>query len=190
MNDRIKLILIVFVTALVLVGSSFLYHSLKKENIAPTPDEIQIPNGETGSPDGKFFSDFTVSDEDGNEVKLSQFIGKPIVLNFWASWCGPCKNEMSDFNDAYLEYADQVQFLMINLTDGSRETVSSASNYVLEQDYTFPVFYDTESFASSAYRVSSIPQSYFIDASGYIIHDVKGTLSYDKLISYIETILK
>ena len=89
--------------------------------------------------------DFTVLDYDGKEVKLSAFKGKPVVLNFWASWCGPCKSEMPDFNEIYQEYKDQICFMMVNLTDGTQETMEKAKAYVDGQGYSFPVYFDTKS---------------------------------------------
>ena len=83
---------------------------------------------------------FTVYDADGKPVKLSDFRGKPVVLNFWASWCPPCKSEMPDFQKEFEVQGSQVQFLVVNLTDGSRETVATASAYIAQQGYTFPCF--------------------------------------------------
>ena len=89
-------------------------------------------------------------DYSGAEVNLSDYFGKPIVLNFWASWCPPCKEEMPDFNAAAQEHTD-IQFLMVNMTDGDRETVEIAKEYVEAQGFTFPVFFDTELSAATAY---------------------------------------
>lgn len=125
--------------------------------------------------------DFTVVDENGEEYQLSDFKGKPVVLNFWASWCGPCKSEMPDFEKAYQKYKDEISFLMVNLTDGSRETVEKASAHVKEQGYSFPVYYDTMSEAAMTYGVYSIPTSYFINKEGNIIAHAQGAIDKENL---------
>ena len=131
--------------------------------------------------------DFTVYDANGNEVHLFDFRGKPVVLNFWASWCGPCQMEMPDFEEKYKEIGDEVQFLMINVTTG-RETLESAVAFIEEKGYTFPVFYDTESDAADTYGASSLPTSYFIDAEGYIVAWAIGMVDADTLDEAISLI--
>ena len=134
--------------------------------------------------------DFTVYDFDGNEVKLSDYLGKPVVLNFWASWCGPCKMEMPDFDEKHQELGSDVQFLMINLTDGKTETVEGASSFIASMGYTFPVFYDTSSMAAALYGVSAIPTTFFIDAEGYAIAQATGAIDGNTLQTGIDLIFK
>ena len=74
---------------------------------------------------------------------------------------------MSDFNEKYQALGEDVQFLMVNMTDGRRETVETASEFIKSQGYTFPVFYDTAAEAASVYGVYSLPSTYFIDADGH-----------------------
>lgn len=127
-------------------------------------------------PEKAMAPDFTVYDLEGNEVHLSDYVGKPIVLNFWASWCGPCQMEMPDFNEKYLKLGEEVHFLMVNMTDGSRETVDTASAFIEKQGYSFPVFYDKDSDAAATYGVYSLPTTYFIDAEGYAVAQAAGAI--------------
>lgn len=133
--------------------------------------------------------DFTVYDIDGNVVRLSDYVGKPIVLNFWASWCGPCKSEMPEFEEKYKELKDEVQFLMVNMTDGSRETVDVASTFINEQGYTFPVLYDTDINAAYLYSVYSLPTTFFIDEEGYIVAYAAGAIDGEILQKGIDMVL-
>ena len=132
--------------------------------------------------------DFTVYDLEGNAVNLSDFFGKPIIINFWASWCGPCKMEMPDFNEAYLNLNEDITFLMVNMTDGSRETVDIASSFIAESGYSFPVYYDTSYSAAITYSVSSLPTTYFLDAKGNLIAQARGTIDAATLQQGIDMI--
>ena len=157
----------------------------------------QSSSGSTGTqssqeeeePELTLAPDFTVYDKDGNEVHLSDFAGKPIVLNFWASWCSPCKSEMPDFNQAYLDYGEEISFLMVNMTDGNRETVESASAFIEEQGYEFPVFYDTGYDAALTYGAYALPTTYFIDAEGYAVAWAQSALSAENLQKGLDMIL-
>lgn len=110
------------VIVLILGGEGILYKQLGQK-LAPnllstqTPQETEsteasTPTTQENESEKILAPDFTVYDLDGNEVHLSDFIGKSVVLNFWASWCSPCKMEMPDFNEKYLEIGEEVQFLM------------------------------------------------------------------------------
>ena len=196
MNHKKTLLIIILAFAVLMVGATMLYNNLGAE-LAPSqlatqppateaPEATEIP-GQT-QPEPQQAPDFTVFDIDGNEVHLQDFFGKPIVLNFWASWCGPCKSEMPDFNEKYQELGEEVQFLMVNMTDGSRETVEVASEFVSGQGYTFPVFYDTYQHAATVYGVYSLPTTFFIDAEGYPVAYAAGAIDRDALQRGIDMI--
>lgn len=131
--------------------------------------------------------DFTVYDADGNQVHLSDYLGKPVVVNFWASWCGPCQMEMPDFQETYLELGEEVQFLMINMT-GGRETLENAQAFIAEQGYTFPVFFDQDADAARTYGAYSLPTTYFIDTEGNAVAQATGAIDRETLQTGIDMI--
>lgn len=132
--------------------------------------------------------DFTVYDKDGNKVSLSSFFGKPIVLNFWASWCPPCRMEMPDFNEKYLELGDKVHFLMVNMTAG-RETKADAEKFINEQNFSFPVYFDIDQDAAMTYGAYSLPTTYFIGKNGEAIAQATGAIDADTLQRGIDMIM-
>lgn len=134
--------------------------------------------------------DFSVVDADGNTVKLTDFEGKPLVVNFWASWCPPCREEMPHFDKAYEDYGEQVNFMMVDLTDGQRETVKDGQDYIEKKGFKFPVHFDTQQEAAYTYRIRSIPTTLFIDSDGYLVDMAQGSMDEKTLRGYIESIIK
>jgi peroxiredoxin len=96
--------------------------------------------------------------------------------------------EMPDFQEKYLALGTEINFLMINMTDGTRETVESASSFIAKQGYTFPVFYDTSSEAAYVYGAYSLPTTYFINAQGHAIAQAVGAIDADTLQQGIDMI--
>lgn len=193
MKNKVKLMVGILGFAIFILGAYLLYGSLQNKM---SSDNMIIENNEGSihSDDGQGEQEtinainFTVTDKDGNKVNLSDFFGKPIVLNFWASWCPPCKKEMPDFNEVYQEFNEKVIFLMINVTDGQRETVEKAKQYVEDMGYSFPVYFDTEDDASYNYGITSIPTTIFIDEKGDIVAGSQGAISKETLLKGIELI--
>jgi thiol-disulfide isomerase/thioredoxin len=186
MNNKVKTIIYIVIFALFIGASIFAYNYLseryKPEN---TPESTDTPNEEEKIK----APDFTVTDYDGNEVKLSDYIGTPIVLNFWASWCPPCKAEMPHFNKVSEEYEeDELIFLMVDLVDGQRETIDLGKKYVEDNNFTFTVLFDTKQDAAATYGIRSIPSTLFIDKEGYIQAGQEGGMEEDLLRRGIELI--
>lgn len=181
MKEKKSFLLLLILFAVILIGAGFLYGiygdtALPGTVVQPqTEEKIEAP-------------DFTVTDGDGKEVKLSDFRGKPVVLNFWASWCGPCKSEMPAFDEKYRQLGEEVVFMMVNATDGGRETVETAKKFIAESGYSFPVYYDTAYEANYFYGVSALPTTFFIDAEGYAVGYTSGAMSEDFLQQCIDLI--
>lgn len=186
--NKMRWIIGILAFAFILAGAYILYTKFSDDHIPQV--NYTEEQGETSSDQKITAPDFTVTDENGREVMLSDQIGKPVVLNFWASWCPPCKQEMPDFEEMYQTYGTNVAFMMVNLTDGYRETTVIAADFIAEQGFTFPVYYDTYSEAAMTYQVSSIPATYFIDAEGNITAHAIGMLNKESLLQGIEMITK
>ncbi len=144
----------------------------------------------TDDPNKNNAPDFTVLDANGKKIRLSDNFGKPIVINFWATWCPPCKQELPDFEKLHKEYGDRVVFMMVNLTDGYRDTIDGTKRFVSKNGYTFPLYFDTEYSGAVAYNVSSIPQTTFIDANGNVYSTRIGAMNESVLRSYINAMLR
>lgn len=128
--------------------------------------------------------DFAVQDWDGNEVHFADFVGKPIVLNFWAHWCGPCQMEMPEFNAAYERLGGEVTFLMVH--EGA--AVDDGKAKVTEGGYTFPVVFDADSSAGNMYGITAFPTTFFIDKDGNLQAYYMGAMDADLLQQGIDLI--
>lgn len=199
MKNSVKWIVGALALVLIIVGASLLYNNLKEDY---EPDSLGDPSGVVNNDDsdsadsgntadtesgeeqedsGKYKApDFTALDREGNEVKLSDYLGKPVVLNFWATWCDYCVQEMPAFARAYMDYPD-VQFLMVNVTDGEGDTVESAKKFIEDRGYPFTVLFDTELDATMKYGASSLPVTFFINAKGELVVYRPGMLNDDLL---------
>ncbi len=196
MKDRKTLVLLVLAFAIVLAGAYLLYDRLGSQyapdqlavESTPVPADTAESTADSGDTQQTAENaeaqrtaapDFTAYDADGNAVQLSDYFGKPLVLNFWASWCGPCKSEMPAFQQAY-EQEDGVQFLLVNMT-GGRETQADAEALLAQEGYTFPVLFDLDLDAAMTYGVAALPTTYFLDAEGNLVAWAQGAINEQTL---------
>jgi peroxiredoxin len=118
--------------------------------------------------------DFKLTTLDGRQVKLSDFKGKVVVLNMWATWCGYCRVEMPDIEAAYQKNRDQgVVVLAINAQEGSSEV----SQFVKDEGLSFPILLDPDGTVNRAYHVSALPTTFFIDGEGIVRFSRMGQMS-------------
>jgi len=191
MNKIAKTILSILLFASFLGIAYFAYTSLS-ENYSINEDiksgDIKDKSKDEASEKEIKALDFLVYDKSGNKIKFSEIMSKPVVLNFWASWCPPCKSEMPHFEKIYNEYKNDIDFMMVDLTDGQRETVDTALKYIKGEGYTFPVYFDKDQNAANVYNITSIPTTVFINADGNILKIYHGALSEKVLIEEINLI--
>lgn len=187
----LKLVLIALVFVALLLGARRLYDVLgtrvQMDTLMTQPAQTEAAEATETAVEPT--PEMIVYDLEGNPFKLSDVQGKPVILNFWATWCGYCKMEMSDFEEKYQAYGDEIHFAMVNVTDGVQETVEKASGYVSEQGFTFPVYYDTDGMAAMRYNLSGLPVTYLLDAEGEIVAWQQGMLTADTLQKGIDMLL-
>lgn len=119
---------------------------------------------------------FDLQDHEGNPVSLSDFNGQIVMINFWATWCGPCRTEMPSMQRMYDSFRDR-GFVMLAVN--SRENPRVVAQFIDEFGYTFPVALDLNGRVSFQYGVRSIPLTYLIDPDGRIIAGKPGAQEWD-----------
>ena len=183
MKDSTYKLIVTVLALVIIIGSGMLLY----RNLQDQVDLDALAPTETVSENAA--PDVTIVDSEGNEVKLSDFRGKGVVLNFWASWCGPCKSEMPHFQAAYEEYGEELHFVMVNMAAAFGDTRAEAAAVLEEGGYTFPVYYDDLAECAYGYGVSGIPVTIFIDSSGNIVSSRVGMMNEADLERRILTIL-
>jgi peroxiredoxin len=182
-------IIVVLILVVGLAGSLWYFvvqPSLASSNAVPGPSTalgtVSQPVA-TASP----APDFTTRDLAGNTVRLSDYRGQPVVLNAWATWCGPCRLEMPDLEKFYQEYHEQgVVVLAVNMGE-SKDTVAT---FIKDNKYTFPVLLDeTTAAVGRPYRISGIPATFFIDRQGKIASIQVGAMNLAEMKRRIAAIL-
>ena len=154
------------ILAVLLIGIGYMiYSNLNKE-------EVQVVKIGTKAPD------FELVDLNGEKHRLSDYKGQGIVLNFWGTWCEPCKREFPAMENQYAEFKDLgVEILAIN----NRESDFSVNTYVKNMGMTFPVAIDEKDAVFRAYNIGNLPTTIFIDQNGVVTDISKGELSEEQI---------
>lgn len=153
-------------------------------------DEISSESQKNETPDAVPAPDFTLTDQYGNEHKLSDYKGKTIFLNFWATWCPPCRSEMPEIQALYEKYgSNEEDLIVLGLAapgvgrEGSTEDVA---DFLSENGYTFPVVMDEGGSISSMYGITAYPTTFMIDQDGNVFGYIVTALSKDMMESIVQ----
>lgn len=195
MLKRIIAIIVMIALAVILIINVI---DLNKEESGPNLVDVTGDTSVKGvsivSPNAKFLNegelapDFEVPMIDGERIKLSNLKGKKVLVNFWATWCPPCKEEMPELQRFYEEYGDQIKIIAINAT-GSERNEQAVRNFLEENDYTFPVGIDKNNKITDQYLAMTIPTSYFIGSDGVIqVPRHVGPMTYDFMVDMLNSL--
>lgn len=127
--------------------------------------------------------DFEAVTLDGEKVRLSDYKGEKVLLNFWATWCPPCREEMPDLQKFY--ETQDVAVLAVNLTD-TEMSEKHVHAFMDEFEFTFPVLMDNRAEIAKLYRINPIPTSFMIDTDGMIQHKAFGPMDYETMVEQLE----
>ncbi|PAV28690.1 alkyl hydroperoxide reductase [Virgibacillus profundi] len=132
---------------------------------------------------GDMAPDFQLQTLAGETTKLSDYLGQRVMVNFWATWCPPCRAEMPDMEKFH--QAKDVVILAVNLTETEPNT-QQVQNFVNEFNLTFPILLDEEIEVATSYGIRPIPTSFMIDSNGIIQYKALGALNYDLMVQEFE----
>lgn len=187
--------LLVIVLLVVAMIGTYVKQQIDKEREIDSASLGKEVDRVIGLKKGETPPDFTLTTLEGDEVTLSELRGKKVVLNFWATWCPPCKAEMPHMQNYYEEYAkdENVEILAVNLTAVERDIleenkIATVETFRDSYELTFPVLLDKENIADKIYQVITIPTTYFIDTDGYIRHRIEGPVNTDMLEGYVDAL--
>lgn len=142
--------------------------------------------GKTGLEVGEQAPNFKLETLSGETIQLSELRGKKVFINFWATWCPPCKKEMPEMQKFYEEYSDEVEILAVNVT-GQESSIKKVKEFIDNDNYTYPILLDKELKVTEDYLAFALPTTYFIGTDGVIQQPRKvGPMTYDFMVEMLE----
>ncbi|WBW98320.1 TlpA family protein disulfide reductase [Oceanirhabdus sp. W0125-5] len=164
-------------------------HNVNKDNIEEErkqeeKNEEETNKDQTAEEKIEYNQDinFTLKDLDGNEVSISDFQGKKVFINFWATWCPSCKVEMPDMQKIWEEFGEEVVVVAVDIGE-SKDTVQK---YIDKEGYTFKVLLDVEKVIGQKFGITAIPTSILLDENGNLIYGVKGAMPYESMVKFVK----
>jgi thiol-disulfide isomerase/thioredoxin len=175
-RDPVVLVVVALVVALMLV---FGFKMARHSSQGMAAGNAQMKNG--------IAPDFTLQSLDGKTVRLSDFRGKPVVLNFWATWCGPCKIEMPWFVDLQKQYGPAgLQFLGVAMDDASTKDIAE---FAASMKVNYPILIGKESIGDAYGGVQFLPETFYIDRNGKVVDKAFGLKGRGEIEDAIKKIL-
>jgi cytochrome c biogenesis protein CcmG/thiol:disulfide interchange protein DsbE len=153
------------ILSLLILGFGLAWIAMNTEGQVITNHSISAPRR------GFIAPDFSLVNMEGQEIRLSDFRGHPVMVNFWASWCPPCKTEMPSFQKIYTEYEAQG---FVILAINAQESRATALAFAQSRSITFPILLDEDGTVSRLYLANSLPTTLFIGKDGYIREVIYG----------------
>ncbi|HLO12652.1 MAG TPA: redoxin domain-containing protein [Pseudoneobacillus sp.] len=185
--------LMILIALIGLIGWGIYDTSLSSSNKTEKGSEVEetattSKNLEIGLQEGNKAPNFGLKTLDGQEVKLSDMVGKKVILNFWATWCPPCKAEMPHMQEFYEEQKNnQVTILAVNLTT-SEKSSDNIGSFVKDYGLTFPIVLDSEGQVGQTYQAVTIPTSYVIDTKGVIRKKIVGPMDKEMMTELLQSV--
>ena len=175
-RNQTALVILIILTAWGLLEPGLQQYSKQQAETPAVNAEVK-----EGLKIGQRAPDFTLMTNQDVAVKLSDYRGRTVLLNFWASWCPPCQVEMPHLRDFYLEYKDQqVVVLAVNMTHLEKRA-EDAQSYLEETGAEFPSLYDTEGAVTDLYRIKAYPTTYVLDQHGIIHARYQGAMDFSMM---------